>query len=54
MNTPDRNDSFSNKLNNTQIRNNLNGIHKENNLDKQKLAVNPGYGDTDSWMYGGK
>lgn len=50
-NPPMRNDSFTTKLNNAQIKNNLN---KESNLDKQKLAVNSTYGDEESWMYGGK
>lgn len=51
-NSPMRSDSFTTKMNNAHIINNLN--HKENNLDKQKLTINSTYGDDGSWTYGGE
>lgn len=46
-----RNDSFNSKLNNAQIKNNLNISLKENNLNKMRPCMHPD--DTDSLTYVG-
>lgn len=46
-----RNENFNGKLNNSQIKNNLNVCVKENNLNKQFPSLHP---DDDSLSYGGR
>lgn len=46
-----RNENFSGKLNNSQIKNNLNVCVKENNLNKQLPSLHP---DDDDLCYGGR